>query len=86
MHQYKKTYSVFHNYQVHSIFSIFPLPSYLFTVPCSLKARNLYLTQLQTAVISEVITINVRTKRIKSYYCSLFPVPCSLFPTFTDKF
>ncbi|WP_293117534.1 hypothetical protein [Moorena sp. SIO4G3] len=40
------------------MFSLFPLSSFLlsipyslFPVPCSLKSRNLYLTELQTAVV-----------------------------------
>ncbi|NEO42491.1 MAG: hypothetical protein F6J90_41720 [Moorea sp. SIOASIH] len=29
-------YSVFHNYELNRIFSLFPLPTSLFPVPCSL--------------------------------------------------
>ncbi|NEO35676.1 MAG: hypothetical protein F6J90_04810 [Moorea sp. SIOASIH] len=43
-------YSVFHNYKVHRIFSLFSVFFSLFPVPCSLKQNNLYLTQLQTAL------------------------------------
>ncbi|WP_424102147.1 hypothetical protein [Moorena producens] len=38
------TYSVFHNYQVHRIFSLFPLTCSQIRcsqIRCSLKARNL---------------------------------------------
>ncbi|WP_293092152.1 hypothetical protein [Moorena sp. SIOASIH] len=33
-------YSVFHNYQVHRIFSLFPVPCSLFPVPCSLFPKS----------------------------------------------
>ncbi|NEQ87989.1 MAG: hypothetical protein F6K26_50925 [Moorea sp. SIO2I5] len=38
-----------HNYQVHRIFSFFPLPCSLLPAPCSLKTQNLYLIEVQTA-------------------------------------
>ncbi|NEN97004.1 MAG: hypothetical protein F6K50_16135 [Moorea sp. SIO3I7] len=34
--------------------SDFPLLSYLLPAPCSLKPKNLYLTQLQTAIKTHV--------------------------------
>ncbi|NEO22396.1 MAG: hypothetical protein F6K57_24590 [Moorea sp. SIO4A5] len=45
----QKLYSVFHNYLPTSDF---PLTCSLLPAPCSLKPKNLYLTELKTAISS----------------------------------